>query len=356
MLKNYIKTAWRNLKRGKLFSFINVTGLAIGMAVALIIGIWVWDELSFDKHFTQYDRVGQVWQFVKFGIEKSSYNSVPVPLADELRRKYPGIEATAVTTYNRNTILGVDDKKIVKTGMYAEADLPAMLSLKMLNGSSALKDMNSILIGESLARTLFGNANAINKVIRLDNKVNVQVTGVYQDFPDNTSFKDVFFLAPWQLFVSFDNYAKSASTQWDENSFQTFAQLKPGADFGKISAAIKDMRMKQPDPPAYKPEFFIHPMSKWHLYGDFKDGANTGGLIQHVRLFGIAGIFVLLLACINFMNLSTARSEKRAKEVGIRKTIGSETRQLVLQFYSESLMTAFLAFLFSLFLVQIALH
>lgn len=355
MLKNHFKTAWRNLKRGKLFSFINVTGLAMGMAVALIIGIWVWDELSFNKHFTHYDRVGQVWQFVKFGVEKSSYNSVPIPVADELRRKYPDIEATAVTTYNRNTILGVDDKKIVKTGMYAEADLPAMLSLKMLNGSRALNDMNSILIGESLAKTLFGNANPINKVIRLDNKVNVQVTGVYQDFPDNTSFEDVFFLAPWQLFVSLDNYAKSASTQWDENSFQTFAQLKPGADFGKISAAIKDMRMKKPDPPAYKPEFFIHPMSKWHLYGDFKDGANTGGLIQHVRLFGIAGIFVLLLACINFMNLSTARSEKRAKEVGIRKTIGSQTQQLVLQFFSESLMTAFLAFLFSLLLVQIAL-
>jgi putative ABC transport system permease protein len=355
MLKNYIKTAWRNFKRGKLFSFINVTGLAMGMAVALIIGIWVWDELSFNKHFTHYDRVGQVWQFVKFGIEKSSYNSVPVPVADELRRKYPDIEATAVTTYNRNTILGVDDKKIVKTGMYAEADLPAMLSLKMLNGVGALNDMNSILIGESLARTLFGNSNPINKVIRLDNKVNVQVTGVYQDFPDNTSFKDVFFLAPWQLFVSFDKYAKSASTQWDENSFQTFAQLKSGADFGKISASIKDMRMKQPDPPAYKPEFFIHPMSKWHLYGDFKDGANTGGLIQHVRLFGIAGIFVLLLACINFMNLSTARSEKRAKEVGIRKTIGSETRQLVLQFFSESLMTTFMAFLLSLLLMQITL-
>jgi ABC-type antimicrobial peptide transport system permease subunit len=355
MLKNYIKTAWRNLKRGKLFSFINITGLATGMAVALIIGIWVWDELSFDKHFTHYDRVGQVWQFVKFGIEKSSYNSVPIPVADELRRKYPDIEATAVTTYNRNTILSVDDKKIAKTGMYAEADLPAMLSLKMLNGSRALNNMNSILIGESLAGTLFGNEDPINKVIRLDNKVNVQVTGVYKDFPDNTSFKDVFFLAPWQLFVSLDNYAKSASTEWDENSFQTFAQLKPGADFGKISAAIKDMRMKQPDPPAYKPEFFIHPMSKWHLYGDFKDGANIGGLMQHVRLFGIAGIFVLLLACINFMNLSTARSEKRAKEVGIRKTIGSDTRQLVLQFFSESLMTAFLAFFFSLLLVQIAL-
>src|SRR5688500_2909978 len=147
MLKNYIKTAWRNFKRGKLFSFINVSGLSIGMAVTMIIGIWVWDELSFDKHFENYDRVGQVWQFVKFDVEKTSYNSVPIPLAEELRTKYPGIQATAVTTYNRSVILATDDKKILKMGMYAEPDLPAMLSLNMKAGSgNALKDMNSILI------------------------------------------------------------------------------------------------------------------------------------------------------------------------------------------------------------------
>lgn len=357
MLKNYIKTAWRNLKRGKLFSFINISGLSIGMAVTMIIGIWVWDELSFDKHFDNYDRVGQVWQFVKFDVEKASYNSVPIPLAEELRTKYPGIQATAVTTYNRDIILGTGDKKILTKGMYAEPDFAAMLSLNMKDGSEdALKDMNSILIAESLATALFANDNPIGKVLRLDNKTNVQVAGVYRNFPDNTTFKDVSLLASWQLLMTIDGgYAKFASTQWDENSFQLFAQLKEGVDFGKMSAAIKDIRMKRADPPAYKPEFFIHPMSKWHLEGDFKNGVNIGGLIQHVRLFGIAGLFVLLLACINFMNLSTARSEKRAKEVGIRKTIGSVRRQLVLQFFSESLMMAFIAFAISMLLVQMAL-
>lgn len=356
MLKNYIKTAWRNLKRGKLFSFINVSGLSIGMAVTTIIGIWVWDELSFDKHFKHYDRVGQAWQFVQFGAEKSSYNMVPIPLAAELRTKYPGIEAAAVTTFNRSTILGTGDKKILKNGMYTEPDFPAMLTLKMLTGSrSALQDMNSILIAESLAKTLFANENPVNKIIRLNNQSNVQVAGVYENFPENTSFKDVSFLASWQLFASVDGYAKRASTEWDANSFQLFVQLKEGADFGKISAAIKDIRMKRDDPPAYKPEFFIHPMTKWHLQGDFKDGVNTGGLIQHVKLFGAAGIFVLLLACINFMNLSTARSEKRAKEVGIRKTIGSVRSQLIYQFFSESLMMSFIAFFLCLLLVQLAL-
>jgi putative ABC transport system permease protein len=356
MLQNYIKTAWRNLKKGKLFSFINIAGLSIGMAVTMIIGIWVWDELSFDKSFKNYDRIGQAWQFVKFDADKVSYNSLPIPLAQELRTKYPDIEAASVSTYNRNAILGTTDKKISKTGMYAEASLPPMLTLKMVSGSNnALKDINSVLIAESLGKILFADKDPVNKIIRLDNKTNVQVAGVYEDFPDNSSFKDVSFFATWELFTTMDEYAKRATDRWDENSFQLFVQLKQGASFAKVSAAIKDIRMKRDNPPPYKPEFFIHPMSKWHLHGDFKNGVNTGGLIRHVRLFGIAGAFVLLLACINFMNLSTARSEKRAKEVGIRKTIGSVRKQLVFQFFSESLLMAFIAFLICLAIVQLAL-
>lgn len=356
MFKNYLKTAWRNLKRGKLYSFINILGLSIGMAVTLIIGIWVWDEVSYDKHFKNYDRIGQVWQFVKFDVEKASYNSVPVPLAEEFRTKYPDFETACASTYNRSTIVATADKKILKQGMYAEADFPSMLTANMLAGSrDALKDVNSILIAKSLATILFGKENAINKIIRLDNKVDMQVAGVYEDFPDNTSFKDVSFLAPWQLLLTIDQYAKRASSEWDENSFQLFVQLKEGADFGKVSSAIKDIRMKLPDPPAYKPEFFIHPMSKWHLHGDFTNGMNTGGLIQHVKLFGIAGIIVLLLACVNFMNLSTARSEKRAKEVGIRKTLGSVRSQLISQFFGESIFVCFIAFIFCIVFVQFAL-
>lgn len=356
MLQNYIKTAWRNLKKGKLFSFINISGLSIGMAVTMIIGIWVWDELSFDKSFQNYDRIGQAWQFVTFDVEKASYNSMPIPLAEELRSNYPDIEKSSVASYNRSVILGTSDKKLLKDGMFAEPSFPEMLTLKMIAGSrDGIKDMNSILVSESIAKDLFGNEDPINKIIRIDNKASVQVAGVYEDFKDNTSFNNVSFLGSWQLFATMDGNAKRSLTEWDDNSFQIFVQLREGASFSKVSAAIKDIRMKRADPPGYKPEFFIHPMSKWHLHSDFKNGANTGGLIRHVRLFGIAGIFVLLLACINFMNLSTARSEKRAKEVGIRKTIGSVRTQLVYQFFSESLLMAFIAFLFCLIIVQLAL-
>ena len=356
MIKNYFKIAWRNLKKGKLYSFINIAGLSIGMAVTMIIGLWVSDELSFDKYHKNYDRIGQVWQFVTFDVEKSSYNSVPVPVAEELRSKYPDVKSASVSTYNRDVILGTADKKITKSGMYTEQYFPEMMTLKMLSGTRAgLKDINSILLSESLAKILFGTENPVNKVISMNNKTEVKVTGVYEDMPDNSSFRDVFFLAPWQLFTSIDSYGKNASENWDENSFQIFVQLKEGADFSKASSIIKDMRMKRDNPPKYKPEFFIHPMSRWHLHGDFTNGKNAGGLIQLVRLFGIAGIFVLLLACINFMNLSTARSEKRAKEVGIRKTIGSLRSQLLYQFFSESVLVSFIAFILCLLLVQVAL-
>lgn len=357
MIKNYFKIAWRNIFRSKQYSFINIGGLSIGMAVAMVIGLWVWDELTFDKYHKNYDRIGQVWQFVSFTEEKASYNSVPIPVADELRKKYPGVEASCVTTYNRDVILSAAaDNKIVKRGMYVQPDFPQMMTVKMLNGSvGSLQDMHSILLSESLARILFNSGSAINKVIRLDNSTDVKVSGVYEDFPGNSSFKDVFFLAPWELFTSMNDYASYASDKWDENSFQVFVQLKEDVDITKLSSAIKDLRMIRENPPKYKPEFFIHPMNKWHLHGNFVNGANTEGLFRYVRLFGIAGLFVLLLACINFMNLSTARSEKRAKEVGIRKTIGSARKQLLSQFLSESMLIAFIAFLLCVLIAQLAL-
>jgi putative ABC transport system permease protein len=356
MLKNYFIIAWRNLKKYKGYSLINIGGLAVGMTVAMLIGLWVWDEISFDKHHKNYNQIAQAWQFVSFGPEKSSYNSVPIPLATELRNKYPEVKAASVTSFNRDATLTSGDKKFSRTGMYTEPDFPEIMTVKMLAGTrKGLSNGHSALLSKSLAKALFGNDDAINKTVRINNKADVKVTGVYEDFPANSSFKDVFFLASWQVLISMDNYAKMATQEWDENSFQLFVQLKEGADVEKLSAKIKDTRMKLEDPPAYKPEFFLHPMSRWHLYGEFKNGVNTGGLIKLVKLFGIAGVFVLLLACINFMNLSTARSEKRAKEVGIRKTLGSVRGQLIWQFFSESLLVSFIALVLSILIVLILL-
>ncbi|MBD2755203.1 ABC transporter permease [Spirosoma validum] len=355
MLRNYLKVAFRNLAKNRVYSFINIFGLASGMTVAMLIGLWLYDELSFDRQFKQYNRLAKLWQFVKFDVEKASYDVMPIPLAQELRSKYPDFESVGLSV-TRSVILATGERKLLKTGNYVEPDFISMVSLNVVAGAPfGANDMNAILLSASLANVLFGAENPVNKLIKLDNKQTVKVAGVYKDFPANSTFNDVTFLIPWQFFAANDAGAKLDQNEWDSNSYQIYAQLKPGADFDQVSAKIKDIRMKHDNPPGYKPEFFLHPMTKWHLFADFKDGVNTGGLITFVWLFGSIGVIVLLLACINFMNLSTARSEKRAKEVGIRKAIGSLRSQLIAQFFSESLLMALLAFILAMVFVQLTL-
>jgi putative ABC transport system permease protein len=356
MLRNYLKIALRNLLRNNVYSFINIGGLAVGMAVAMLIGLWVWDELSFNKFHKNYDRIAQVWQNVKFDADVATYSSLPIPLAEELRSKYPDFEAVSVASNNYAHILTMGSRKFSTEGSFVEPVFTEMMSLKMVAGSRAgLKDHNSIMLSESLAKTFFNSENPLNKVIKIDNKVNAKVVGVYEDFPNNSDLKDVHFLSPWNLYLTIESNANNTKNEWDANSFLIYTQLKKEADFTKVSPKIKDIRMKRDNPPPYKPAFFLHPMSKWHLYSDFKNGVNVGGTITFVWLFGIIGLCVLLLACINFMNLSTARSEKRAKEVGVRKAIGSMRGQLISQFLSESLLVVVLAFVLSLLLVELSL-
>jgi putative ABC transport system permease protein len=356
MLKSHLRTAWRSLTKNKAHSTINIVGLAVGMAVTMLIGFWIYDEVSFDKSVPQHGRIGQVWQNVTFDKETGTYNVLPQPLSDVLRTKYPQFKYVSLAAEDQNVVLTIGDKKLSENGSYVQPDFAEMLSLPMLAGTrSSIKEVHSILLSQSLAKALFGSDDPLGKVLAINNKLAVTITGVYQDFPDNSTFKAVRFLAPWDLYASDQQWVRDSKTTWDNNSWQIYVELKPGADFGRVSALIKDIRVNLPDPPPYKPAFFIHPMDRWHLYSDFKNGVNIGGLIGFVWLFGIIGIFVLLLACINFMNLSTARSEKRAREVGIRKTVGSVRGQLILQFLSESLLVVAAAFVLSLLLVQISL-
>ncbi|SKB82249.1 ABC transporter permease [Dyadobacter psychrophilus] len=355
MIQNYFKIALRNILKHKGYAAINIGGLSVGMAVAMLIGLWVYDEVSFDKYHKNHDRIVQLFQFVTFEVEKSTYDVMPIPLAGELRTKYPDFKSV-VMSKRLSQVLAAGDNKFAKTGSSVEPDFLEMMSVNMLAGTrNGLDDANAILLSESLAKALFGDADPLNQLVKIDNKVNVKVTGVYEDFPNNSTFKETLYITPWELLLNNDPYAKSIENDWDSNSYQIYAQLKDGADPEQVSAKIREIRTKMDDPPRYKPEFFLHPMNKWHLYGDFKNGVNTGGLIQFVWLFGIIGVFVLLLACINFMNLSTARSEKRAKEVGIRKAIGSLRGQLISQFFSESLLVVLFAFVLSVFLAAAAL-
>lgn len=367
MIKNYFKIAWRNLVKNKAHTFINVTGLSVGMAVAMLIGLWIWDELSFNKYHKSYDRIVQVMQHQTFNGEIGTETSMPIPLGTQLRQDYMGnakdFKYVVLSSWTGDHIIAHGDKKLTQSGNYMQAEAPDLLTLKMLKGTrKGLNDPASILISEKLAKALFGNADPMSQVIKIDNTWIVKVIGVYENIPNNTDFKDLGFIAPWNLYMTTQPYLKKyAEHEWGNNSFQIFAQLNPNADAVKVSSRIKDLKLKGLEVTgdkvgvSFKAAVFLHPMNKWHLYSEFKNGVITGGKIEFVWMFGIIGVFVLLLACINFMNLSTARSEKRAKEVGIRKTLGSLRKQLISQFYSESLLVAFFAFLLSIVLVLLIL-
>jgi putative ABC transport system permease protein len=354
MIRNYLKVAWRNLKNNKLYSFINIAGLATGMAVALLIGLWIQDELTFDKKDTaNYDRIGKVWQFVDFGEGDVAYDQIPIPLAKDMRSNYPDFQYVALSSQSQTEVITYGDKLISSIGDYVEPDFTRMMTMRMVSGDrGALKDMHAVLLSQKLATTLFGSEDPIGKTIKIDNKNNLTVRGVYADFPRNSSFTDYAFLGAWDMYAADQ---KSDPGDWDSNSWNVFAMLKPGSSFATASSKIREARTRQGNVPQYHPKFFLQSMTRWHLYSDFKNGVNTGGLISFVWMFGIIGAFVLLLACINFMNLGTARSERRAREVGIRKAVGSLRKQLVAQFLSESLMVALFAFILSLLLVELAL-
>jgi putative ABC transport system permease protein len=364
MIKNYLKIAWRNLLKNKASSVINIGGLAVGMAVAMLIGLWMYTELSFDKNIPNHDRIAQVMQNQWINNETDTWNSQAYPLGAMLRNEYGGdFKHVIMSSWTGERIFSVGDKTLKVSGNFMEPGITDMLSLRIIKGSrNGLNDPNSILLSQSAVKAIFGDTDPMNKIIKIDHDdvLTVKVTGVYADLPENSSFGDLAFISPWQLLVKDQHYDTRFHNPWGASWFQTLVQVADNADMNKVSNKIKDIKMKDlvsthNSDARFKPVIFLHPMNKWHLYSDFKNGVNTGGDIQYVWLFGIIGVFVLLLACINFMNLSTARSEKRAKEVGIRKSVGSGRIQLITQFYCESLVIAVFSFLFAILFVQLCL-
>ena len=362
MIRNYGKIALRNLIKNKASSLINIGGLAIGMAVAMLIGLWIWSELSFDAGFKNRDRIAVLYQNALVNNEMQTYGGSALPLAPALRQTYgQAFKHVIITSYDVNHPLTYNGKTVIQTGNFMEPAITDMLSIKMLEGSAgSLNDPSSVLLSQTAAKAVFGDADPLNKVIRIDKKMDAKVTGIYQDLPKNSSFGDLSFIAPWQILANDQHYATKFNNPWGADWFQTFVQLADNADMAEVSAKIKDVKLnaltsQHNNDARFKSALFLYPMNRWYLYDEFKNGVNTAGRIQYLWLFGLIGIFVLLLACINFMNLSTARSEKRAREVGIRKAIGSVRSSLITQFYSESLLIAALAFISSLLLAQLCL-
>ncbi|MEX0315484.1 MAG: ABC transporter permease [Allomuricauda sp.] len=359
MFKNYLKIAWRNLSKNKSYTIINVGGLALGMAVTLIIGLWMEDELTHNSYFSHKDKIAQVFQSQTFNERTGTGPAIPRPLEKALREGYSdNFEYLVMSSWDNDKYLKYGDISISRTGYFMQRDAPEMLDLKILEGEKdGLREINSIMLNESTAKALFGTENPVGKILKMNNTNNMMVTAVYEDVPFNNTFNEANFLMPWDKYVANQEWVQNAEDSWGNNSFQMFVQIVANTSMENVSNTIRDVKknLAGEDFLPYNPQLQLLPMKDWHLRSNFENGKQNGGRIKYVWLFGVIGAFVLLLACINFMNLSTARSEKRAKEVGIRKSIGSQRSQLINQFLGESFLVVVFAFTAALLIVLVSL-
>jgi putative ABC transport system permease protein len=357
MLRNYFKIALRSLLKNKGYSFINIGGLAIGLASAILIFLWIADEYSFDKFHTNYNSIYKLYQSQEWNMGHiGTSNSMPYPLKEALPTKSSQVKFVCMTNWGEGNMLQVGEKRMYKLGLSASEDFLKMFSFTTVKGenSTALNDPNSIVLTESTAKALFGEAEAVGQFVRIDNLKELKVTSVIRDVPKQSEFK-FDYLMPFAYYETTQRWIiEDAKDSWDNNSFQMYVQLQAGATEEEVNNSIRDL-IKDNYPSAPTAKLFLHPMSKWRLHGNFEEGKNTGGLIDYVRLFTAIAIFVLIIACINFMNLATARSESRAREVGIRKSIGSMRKELIFQFLGESVAITALAFILAVAVVELAL-
>lgn len=352
MFKSFFKIAWRNLLRSKGFSAINIAGLVVGMASAILILLWIQNEVSYEQFHEKKDRIYEAWNKAEFSGELNCWNTTPKVLARTLERDLPEVESAVRVNWTSSFLFTVGDKKLKLRGNMVDSNFLQVFTFPLLQGNptQVLKDMHSIVLTEKLANKLFGKEDAMGKVIKIDNKENFTVTGILKDLPNNTRF-NFEYLLPW----AYNRFIGNDDEYWGNNSTRTYVLLKPNATLASVAPKVKVIKQRYAkDEPKW--EMFLYPMKKWRLYSSFTNGVEDGGgRITFVKLFGIVAAFILLIACINFMNLSTARSEKRAKEVGIRKVVGAQRFSLIGQFISESVLLALIAGLFAIIVVQCSL-
>jgi ABC-type antimicrobial peptide transport system permease subunit len=368
MIRNYFKTAFRNLLKNKISTLINIVGLSAGIAVAILTGLWLYDELSFDTYHENYARIAKVSEN---GVDQHRgpfvNTTMSYPLTHELMTNYrKDFKRLVRASFTSESILSFGDKRIARLGVYMDEDAPDMFTLKMLKGTRAgLKDMHSILLSQSLSKAIFGSSDPMGKTLLINNSSPVIVTGIYEDLPYNTELTRFKFIAPFALWVSQNDWIEKRTTDdWMNHYIKFYAEIPLGATFESVDKKIANVELdhiRGVDDPNYRdmlkmnPIVSLYPMSKWHLDAVDRRGGPKISPRQMVWLVSLIGAFVLLLACINFMNLSTARSEKRAREVGIRKAIGSARKDLIFQFFSESLSVVAVAYLLALVLALIAI-
>jgi predicted permease len=353
MLRNYFKIAWRNLFKNKVFSFINITGLAVGIASAVLILLWVQFETSFDRFHQNYKDIYQVMENQEYekGEVFTSY-ATPAPLAKTFKTQVPEVLYSTRVSWGNQHLFTYGDKHLEEFGLYVDNDFLKMFSIQSVQGNiqTALQQPNTLLISQKLAEKYFGNNNPVGKTIRVDEDRLYLVQGVFKNMPTNSTLQFDYLMPA----IDYIKLYMNNEEQWDNNNIRTFVQLKPGVDVAALSKKIEGF-LSQFEEAQNQVKLLLHPARDWHLRATFRDGENVGGQITYVRLFIVVAVFILLLACINFMNLTTAQATKRGKEVGVRKVMGGDKTSLLKQFLGESVFLTFLAGLLALFLVYLSL-
>ncbi|GAA4311234.1 ABC transporter permease [Mucilaginibacter gynuensis] len=353
MFKNYIRSAWRNIKKHKGFSFLNAGGLALGMASCMLLLLYSAYHLGYDRQFKDSESIYIVENNQKGDGKIYTFPATPAPMAGALKNTVPGVEKAArITSYNAGGLLGYKDNSLRKDGLFADNDLFGILSYRFIKGNPnrALTQPNSIVITADLAKALFGNDDPMNKMITRNNKTQLMVSGVIENAPANSTYK-FDYIIPWTLFENEYDWVKTSG--WSSNFMQTLVKLKSPQFFDNADKMTRKMIMSNQK--EYEAEAMLYPFTALHLHSLFENGKSVGGLIDQINLFIILAICILLIACVNFMNLSTARSEERAKEVGIRKAIGSTRGALIWQFITESLILSVASLVVAVILVQLSL-
>jgi ABC-type antimicrobial peptide transport system permease subunit len=358
MFKNYFKTAWRNITKTIGYSALNIAGLSIGMAVALLIGIWVYDQYSFDKFLPDYQSVYRVQRNFYSNGDTLTFQTTSLKLAEALRTQIPEIKYVAESDWTGNHGLIVGDKKLYVNGAISGTDIFRIFQYPFIKGNAeaVFKDPYSIVLTRSLAKSLFGNKDAMNQLVRFDNAHDLKVTGIVDDVPANASFSFKY-VVPSTYEYAINPQAKTDGlSSYGNNNLQIFVKLKPGIAYAQVEPKIREIEHTDKENiNAMDSYVTLQPLQRWHLYSNYVNGKDTEGFLKYVKMFSIIGLLVLIIACINFINLTTARSEKRAKEVGVRKAIGSQRKDLVIQFLLEAFLLTAIAFVVAVFLAYLSL-
>ncbi|MEO8763766.1 MAG: ABC transporter permease [Ginsengibacter sp.] len=353
MIKNFFKATFRSLWKNKGYSFLNIFGLAIGIACAGLIFLWVKDELSYNNFNVKKDRLYYVRENQAYDSYTATFGSTPGLLGPAIQAEIPGIANTCRSSEQQTSLLfSIGDKSMYAVGKYAETSLFSMFTLPFIEGNakSAFAQLYSLVITESAAKKFFGNAkDVLGKTIRVDNKHDYVITGILKDIPPNSTLQFEW-LAPFKIYYDQSPWLYS----WGNSGLSTYVELKPGVNPASVNRQLYDfIQKRQPSSIAHP---FIWSMNDWHLYDDFSNGKPTGGgRIEYVRLFSIIAWIIIVIACINFMNLSTARSEKRAREVGVRKVLGAGKKRLVAQFIGEALLMSLISTCVALVIISLFL-